>query len=498
MHTPFRQRVPSLVRTLALPAAGATLGGLLLLLGASEAQPPAPAAFCDAYPDAPACASGDVSCDACHTAAPALNVYGEDIAANLLPSEDRPLHVDVFSQGLPEALVAVEDLDSDLDAYSNLEEIAFGSDPADPESVPVEVKCKDADKKDAYDLCGYDPDFAFKRVMLDFCGRSPTLEEREAFGGKLKHVHEQLDVCLDSEHWRGMFGVVWNLANSRIGPTQALKAGRDQGPIPLGDYDDDYAYWVWMNTDDRDARALLTGERFATAEVTGSGTVYEDWNRSPLNDLGERGELRAQLVLGPRRAGMLTHRWFLMANTMFTSIPRTTAAMAYRHYLGYDIARLEGLYPVAEEPVDYDDKGVQREECAVCHSTLDPLSYPFSRYEGIGGGSDPTAIPFTYNDDRLEGFTYIDGDFVADTPEQGMLLGEPVADLVEWAEVAANSDAFRRKLVSDYWKLLLGDEPGITEQQTFAELVERFSDEHGYQVEAMLHDLVETEAYGAP
>ena len=32
-------------------------------------------------------------------------------------------------------------------------------------------------------------------------------------------------------------------------------------------------------------------------------------------------------------------------------------------------------------------KGVTVDECAVCHSTLDPLTYPFSRYEGIGGES---------------------------------------------------------------------------------------------------------------
>jgi len=75
---------------------------------------------------------------------------------------------------------------------------------------------------------------------------------------------------------------------------------------------------------------------------------------------------------------MLTTRWFLAKNTMLTPVPRTTAAQAYRAYLGYDIAKLEGLQPVAGEPVDYDRKRVTAEQCAVCHSTLDPLSYPFS------------------------------------------------------------------------------------------------------------------------
>lgn len=37
---------------------------------------------------------------------------------------------------------------------------------------------------------------------------------------------------------------------------------------------------------------------------------------------------------------MLTTRWFLAKNTMVTPIPRTTAAQAYRAYLGYDIAKM--------------------------------------------------------------------------------------------------------------------------------------------------------------
>ena len=81
-----------------------------------------------------------------------------------------------------------------------------------------------------------------------------------------------------------------------------------------------------------------------------------------------------------------------MSNTMFTSIPRTTAAQAYRAFLGYDIAKLEGLWPVAGEPADYDNKGVGAPACAGCHATLDPLTYPFSRYEGIGGGG-PFSTP---------------------------------------------------------------------------------------------------------
>lgn len=147
--------------------------------------------------------------------------------------------------------------------------------------------------------------------------------------------------------------------------------------------------------------------------------------------------------------------------------------------------------------MDYDNRGVGGEGCETCHSTLDPLAYPFSRYEGIGGGA-ARAEPYSYNANRMNGFTDTEGDAIADTPEAGMLFGEKVDDLVEWASVAANSDAFLRATVLDYWKMLLGEPPRANEQAEFAEVIERFGGQHDFSVEAMLHDLIDTEAYGAP
>ena len=48
------------------------------------------------------------------------------------------------------------------------------------------------------------------------------------------------------------------------------------------------------------------------------------------------------------RAGMITTQWFLVINTMLSDLPRTTAAQAYRSYLGEDIARQEGIWPVPD------------------------------------------------------------------------------------------------------------------------------------------------------
>ena len=158
---------------------------------------------------------------------------------------------------------------------------------------------------------------------------------------------------------------------------------------------------------------------------------------------------------------------------MFTALPRTTAAQAYRSYLGLDIAKSEGLIPPdGEVLVDYDDKGIEAAECAVCHTTLDPLSYPFSRYWGIAANQTGT-----YNVDRMTLLNpAIEGSGIRDVPESGFLLGQPVSDLVEWSNVAANSDAFAK----------------------FETVWRDFRDIHNYRVEQMLVDLIESEAYGTP
>lgn len=478
---------------------------LLALTASSEAaaRPPGPAAFCEVYPAAPACQQGAAQCTTCHAVPPALNSYGVQLSDHLLVGTARPLSDDDFVAGLPAALAEIADLDADADGVSNDVELLAGSDPASPSSVPISeaTECSaEAVRPPGYDVCAYDPVYVFKKIRLDFCGVAPTYEEMRAFEAEptREALAATLDTCLDSEFWLAKDGALWNMANAKIKPIQAIKSGEGAGPIPLADYEDDYNFWVYVNHDDRDARDMLVGRYFA--ERQDDPTSYAAWDRNPAADITARGYLVAQGVIDRYRAGLLTHRWFLMSNTMFTGIPRTTAAQAYRAYLGFDISRLEGLSPVAGEPQDYDNKGVQREECAICHSTLDPLTYPFSRYEGIGGGADigDGFVPFTYNASRMPRFAEVDGASVADTPEAGVLFGEPVANLYEWAVVAANSDAFAQAHVSSFWRLLLGEEPQPHELDEFEGVWRRFMEEHDYRTEKMLHDLVMTEAYGVP
>lgn len=476
--------------------------GLLLALSWSlpaYALPTGPAAFCGVYPEAPVCA-GEVPCALCHTTPPARNPYGAEVSAALAPELPRPLDPGDFAAALEPALRAVEATDADGDGSTNLDEILGGTWPGDPASVPGPggEDCTGRENAPSPNPCGPDLAYTLRKLTLDVCGRSPTRAEREAFAASDPEIAlaDTLSRCLDTEHWRGRDGIVWQLAHPKIEPIASIKSGEDEGDIPLADYLDDYSLFVYTQTDDRDARELLIAQ-YLVDRTDGPTTVYTPAERSPVQDLTARGFDVAQLVDTSRRAGMLTTRWFLMSNTMFTGLPRTTAAQAYRAYLGFDLAKLEGLYDVPGEPVDFDSKGVTDPECAQCHATLDPLSYPFSRYSGIGG-ERPGAFPYSYVANRPQRFTHVDGDRFADTPESGWLLGQPVSDLVEWAQVAANSDAFARAIVLDYWRHFMGREPVPSEQATFTDLVRRFRTTHQYRVEAMIADLVSTEAYRVP
>ncbi|MEO1230031.1 MAG: hypothetical protein AAFZ18_14090 [Myxococcota bacterium] len=477
-----------------------------VLAGADRAWalPPATSVFCETYPEVPACASGVADCSTCHTVPPARNVYGTQIEAQLASGVARPLDAETFAAALPAALEAVEAADADGDGFANLDEISAGSSPADADLVPTQSDpCSSELPFRSLDVCGFDPTYTFKKLHLDFCGRSPSFEEGRSFlesADPRASLLTALEGCLKSEYWRGKDGAVWNLANAKINPLRTLKVGEDApdgSVVVFTDYYDDYNFFVHAHTGDRDVRDLLVGDYYVTREVGPDGTRYVPYERSALDEIRDRGFNAAQLVERGRRAGMLTHRWFLMSHTMFASLPRTTAAQAYRAYLGLDISRLEGLQPIPDEPFDYDAKGVASEECAVCHSTLDPLTYPFTRYEGLGGGSGPGRGPAQYRSNRLDFFEAVDGPFVSRTPEAGAVLGVPVSNLVEWARVAAQSEAFAEAVVRDYWQLLMGESPRPSERGEFIAL-SRSLMAGGYSVEGMLRELIFTEAYSVP
>ena len=469
------------------------------------AQPPATQIFCQAYPQAPACASGVTGCELCHASAPALNLLGEQLSVALAPGQARPLPAGVFSAQLEPALASVAPLDADADSFSNVQEWLAGSVASDASSVPQDLECDPGARFARYNVCGPDDAYVYKKLLLDFCGRSPSYGEARAFEAQQdtrQALSDALDRCLESDFWMGRDGQVWSLANDKIAPLGVLKTGEGADPdalVTFADYDDDYNFFVHAHTQGRDVRDVLVGQYFVAREDRpGQGPVYQPYDKTALEDLRDRGFEQAQFVERSRRAGMLTHRWFLVSTIMFSSLPRTTAAQAYRAYLGLDISKLEGLDPVDDEPADYDSKGVDAPDCAVCHSTLDPLTYPFSRYDGLGGGSGGFRGTAQYAPERLDYFEQVDGPWITQTPEAGAIFGQEVQDLIQWAQVAANSEAFAKKIVTDYWTLIFAQPPTPAQQPEVVKLTQDLMGKHAYSVQAMLHDLVFTEAYRVP
>lgn len=464
---------------------------LALCASAAWAKPPAPAIFCQQYPNAPACAGGLPACTYCHVAAPQRNTYGTALESWLAPGAPRPLSDGDFSSALPGALAAVEALDTDGDQVSNLIEIQRGTSPADARSFPSDVPCAGGENPQ-YKVCRYDFHYVYRKLQLDFCGYSPTYGQLKTFDAlasddlRRAFLDQQLDACLASEFWRGKNGTLWKMAHPKIRPVGSLKSGEDPGQIPLADYYDDYALFTWSHTDDHDVRSVLTANFYVARSggTNGAPTVY-----TQVSTLGSQGVDLAH------RAGNMTSAWTLVYFVMFTALPRNAASQMYRAYLGLDIAKQEGLYSVANEPRDYDAKGVQATACAACHATLDPLSYPYRNYNGLTGPQNKMG---TYVPNRLETFFPNLTPNLNQTPESGVIFGQPVTSLTQWAQVAANSDAFLVATTTDYWKLMMGHAPRPEENAEFVATWRALKATHNYRVKPMLHDLIRTEAYGAP
>lgn len=468
-------------------AAAAALSSALAL-----ARPSGPLVLCQTYPEAPACRAGLVDCGTCHAAPPALNAFGDDLQAALgAPTTGD----DDYAARLPGALALVEAEDSDGDGTTNLAELLGGTLPGDPASSPG-GDCGEASRVGPYRLCAYDPAFALRRVSLDVCGHAPSREDlraaRDAEDGRALVV-ERLRACLRTDFWIGVDGQLWQLAFPKVRPRVPFARAE-------GAFEPDLNLFVWTQTGDRDARELLTA-RYQVER--------DDGTRPPT--------YTAVTPTGPRApdpsrmAGMLTTTWFNASNTMGQAIPRVTAAQAYRAYLGYDLARPEGLFDPVDPTgvplplIDYDEKGIDDPACAGCHRTLDPLAYLFSRYAGAGesrlfrDARPRPPPPGQYAPNRMVYMAdYDGGPGILAVPETGALFGQPGYTLVEWAAAAASSEAFARNLVGDYWERLVGRRPGPDDAETFEAIWRGFMTSDGYRVERMLERLVQTEAYGVP
>ncbi|MCO4774170.1 MAG: hypothetical protein KDA24_29335, partial [Deltaproteobacteria bacterium] len=405
----------------------------------------------------------------------AHNPYGADIREARTPGVS-------FEDDLPFALDAVDLLDSDGDGVDNLAEILAGSLPGFEASV--EPECGDQTNFDNpwYRVGTYDPAFAFKRVTLDFCGRSPRYEEMQALEGDsdpMGRLAEQLDLCLTSPYWQDVLRELAMGVVRPVGPATDINI--------LGNWEWDVRLFIYAMSGDRDAADLMRADYLVVEEPPNSGRLVAiDAPRTPVEEY-------AQPLAQEDRFGLITTRFSLAMNVMFAPMPRTLVAHVYRELLGLDLARSEGLYPVDEtggaydwpSPADVDDKGVWQEGCAGCHATLDPASYPWIRYNGIDLDGDTTGA---FLPERAE-------DIVPTT--EGNLWGEPVDGPAEWVEAALSTDAFPQRMSSIVWQYIFRRPPYSCEQDEYDVLWQDFRDE-GRNVEAMLHRLVVTDAYGVP
>ena len=420
--------------------------------------------FCDVYQESPHCANQKLECNFCHNSGPpALNSYGKDIK----------LRQNGILLDLSAALSAIEDIDSDEDSHTNLEEIVQGTLPGDANDVPEMGS-------EGYI---YSQELAYRKVKAIYCGAPASYSELQKFESSSNQknlVHAAVEECLATDYWKNE--ALQRLADEKIIPRQSV--GSMDASVKIGEYDWDYRLFSHIMTGDRDVRELLT----ADYHIDENGNIVNGTiPRTERFQLGERIVIAGGQPLQPEmRAGMITTQWFVARNNMFALLPMNTAAQAYRAYLGKDIAKGEGLVPVPGEPRDVDDKGTDQAECAVCHSTLDPLAYPFSAYKSIEISVELViGNPIgTYDENRTPWVT------------EGSLLGQPVSNLVEWANVAKESVEFKQKVALDLYFQALNRGPENQKEQEEFDKCWLAMPSHGYSANKLIHCIVDTVAFG--
>jgi len=488
----------------------------VFISGSSMGKGFGPEIFCRTYPQSPSCRGTWLACSYCHQyVPPVLNSFGSAIKTEYYK---RDLAFTNDDETFKQVMESIGSLDSDGDGFSNSEEITNGTQPGFKAHIPTYNRCKSSKPaaNSQYSLCQYDPDYAFKKIWNSVCGEPPLWEDFLTFknlpvSDKPQALKDQLEKCLDYEYWLGKDGVVWKIGHYKIRPVGSVKEGEDKGLVDLVDYYDDYHIFVYSQIDGHDARDVLRANYAVSRKVTNGATVYTRLEPDRLKD---------GIVMQPEyRAGLLTSFWTLGFYLNYTAVARVLVAQAFNGFLGISLANMQGLGTIPREQSlykDYDNKGVEKTACAECHETIDPMTYPFRNYNGLDGstmilagknspglkdikklGDETNLTPLSYSLPRME---YLSSKYPAinQMPEEGWVLGQKVSNLKEWAEVVANSDQFASQTVKDYWKVLMGHEPLPQEQTEFERLWRNFKTIHQYSIEAMLAEMITTEAFGVP
>ena len=470
-----------------------------------------PQAVCEVYPWTAQCNGRLASCLVCHTAPPALNPFGKATQQALRANP---------TAGMAGALVTVQNGDADGDGTSNLHEFALGTHPGDilSKHVPV-APSEEALSSSAYSVGSYDPVFALRRLKVAFCGVGPSYDEVEALrtaADPAAMLHTTLDACLKSGYWRDE--AIVRLADSRIRPITSLSNCLNM----MANFEHDYDLFAYIMTGGRDARDLLLADYHVSRGADGTLTIIDE-QLQPIESPATRAGITcsdpfgnsppipgSQPVPAARRAGLLSTQWFMTINTQASWLPRTTAALAYKAWLGYDISSYEGLYPDAGMPADYDERGVQVPPCVHCHTTLDPLAYAFAYYNGVAPpfGADAGENGGYERDRPTTSFQAAPAwrDAWAADPPLPYALGTELSaetatgdgsSLVEVAEEMAASSEFARHIVEMVFAEVTGTPPQPGHHDDMNRLIMAFT-QGGYSVDALAHALIDTNAFGAP
>ena len=478
-----------------------TVAGVLWMSPCAQARLEGPAVFCGVYPESALCAGTLAPCALCHTGSTPEAVSWNAFGFEILAQTSRLLEPLPFEQAIPDALKAIEILDSDGDGVTNLEEILLGAMPGDPENKPKAPTPSYGEPNPDYTVGERDHGFAFRRVSVIYCGRSPSYEENQSFAladDPYAALHSKLDECLNSAYWR-------DEAVSRMGDV-AIRA-IDSGTS-----------WKW---DDRLFRYVLSGDgdlrdlllaKYHVRELDGAlvkieGVIPEalglcdpaDSNACDPDQVCRASEEGSKThcayrdggqPLDPQhRAGLLTTTWFHATNREGGAVlPRVSAAHFYRIYLGFDVAKQEGLWGSADPLMDYDQSDVTEAPCTPCHSTLDPIAYPFAYYNGVLEG-----VPSVYNPTRPAQRNL----WEAGMEPASALMAEPVVDLLDLADQAAQSDPFKRQVTLLFYHHAIGHAPFSEDSEEFITLWQSLP-ENGYSPRALNHRLIDLIAFGVP
>ncbi len=518
----------------ATPAAWLVLAPLILS-AAAGARPGAPARFCDVYGGDSAFCRGQLpQCILCHTStgySPSWNAYGLAMFDGLTaggyydeaPSDER------FNDYIAAAIQYVDGagpVDHDSDGVLTAEEIALGTNPGDVQDVFVPNPAPQGASNPDFAIGSYDLNQAYQRTSIVFCGASATYDERQTFRAlddvaQYDALHAKLEACMRSDYWRNQ--ALPSLADNKIRPVPRFEQWRW-----------DYRLWRYANLppcDDgdttcgdnlpRSARDLVTGtyhvrelEEGQLIQVDGrnDGNAPACTTKNPnqwecgfdaqcvcpgpgfnCDAPGVCIPVGGWQVLPPeRRAGMISTSWWFFFFTMFSDMPRTTAAQALRAYFGTSIELQEGLLHVAGEPRDVDNKNVDGIGCRECHMHLDPAAYAFVKYRGIGdGGATGSFDPARPIDHGLWASP-------AEEPT-AYFFEQPITDtdnpLVQWANIGVQSDYFKRNHALTFFTWAVGREPRPDEEVEF-ELLYQSMDDDNYETPALLHRLIDTDAFG--